>query len=70
MNQNLSDEYYTDDGCPIKCFTCDAINIKSRTVDIIANCVCETAYYCDDCGEDLGYWAYGSFNPYYKEGIK
>jgi len=38
--------------------------VTSKAMCSIANVTCEVAYY-DRFGREIGYWAYGSFDPSY-----
>jgi len=60
-------EYYTEEGEPIRCVFCESIRIDYRTKEIVANVVAELQYFCCDCNEEVGYWAYGYFDPKYKQ---
>lgn len=61
----MKEEYYKEDGQPIKCFSCGSTNIEEKIVSSINYTACEVRYDCGDCGEDVGYWAYGYFDPQY-----
>lgn len=59
----LDTENYTEDGAPKKCKHCGSDNIDYKSTDHIDYMVCEAEYRCGDCGELLGRWAYGNFEP-------
>ena len=57
-------KYYDDEHRPIRCRFCESTNITSKTTGYIEGYACEAEYRCGDCGEKVGYWAYGYFDPY------
>ena len=64
-------DYFEDNGSPIKCHKCDSIKIEEKitgVVDVFQGMgpTCEAEYFCE-CGECVGYWAYGSWHPQYRE---
>lgn len=59
------DKYYKDDGEPIKCTKCESKELSMKILDYIANVPCEQECRCPECGEIVGYWAYGSWDPVY-----
>lgn len=71
-------EFYREDGHPIKCRHCNAVNFKEVVRDQITTLategpypvslgvvVCEKEYVCSGCGDSAAYWAYGRFDPTY-----
>jgi hypothetical protein len=58
---------YTEDGCPVICVHCGSARIAESARDYLNGIPCETAYVCTDCGNTVGYWAYGNFDPGYRE---
>ena len=59
--------YFNEDCSPIKCPKCDSIKINEKILGMIdlfqgIGPVCETEYICE-CGECVGHWAYGCWNP-------
>ena len=60
-------DYFADDNEPIKCTKCKSHRIISFVKDRLNGIVCEELYECGNCGSPLGYWAYGHFEPIYKE---
>lgn len=76
MNKNLSNEYYEEDGFPIKCPHCDGERFEQTVMDSIDVGVgtgypCEIRYWCSnpECEEEVQYWAYGHFDPCFAEGL-
>lgn len=63
-------DYFEPDGAPIKCPKCDSKNIQEKILGVVdvyhgMGPTSEAEYYCE-CGECVGYWAYGSWYPSYK----
>lgn len=67
MKECQINEYYLDDGFPIKCWHCQSNDIRSDIKDILTHIISEQEYICNSCGSDLAYWAYGYFDPGYKK---
>lgn len=63
----MDGEYYTEEGEPIKCCYCDCEHLYEMTKDIVQHTVAEYAIVCHSCNEVVGYWAYGYFDPFFKE---
>lgn len=61
-------KYYDDDGWPKKCPKCRCKRIDSGTIDTINGTVSEEEFRCHSCGTVVAYWAYGYFDPWFKEG--
>jgi hypothetical protein len=59
--------YYDEDGAPKRCPHCGCTVIYEETKEIIQGHVAEFRCECCACDEEIGYWAYGSYNPMYKE---
>lgn len=58
--------YIDDEGYPIKCQYCGCKSkIDTETVDTINGFTCEEKAICKNCGKEIGYWAYGSWNWYF-----
>ena len=55
--------YYGEDCRPKMCTTCDSLNVKETAIDWIDHTVCEKNIFCGDCGQYLGLWAYGNYEP-------
>ena len=47
----------------IQCPYCKGENLKETNHDYIKHIICEYDYYCDDCKEIVGHWAYGHAMP-------
>ena len=60
-------DYYEDDCKPKKCTKCDSTDLKSTVDDIVNGHICEETVICRTCGKELGFWAYGNWNPKYRE---
>jgi hypothetical protein len=57
-------EYYRTDGCPIKCINCGSENLEGIVTDTLdGHLIMEYKIDCHDCGETVGYWAQGHFDP-------
>lgn len=69
----LRAEYFTPEGCPSRCMHCGSHDISVKVTDSIdvgvggGGIPCEEEHHCTNCGETLGQWAYGSFNPAFPE---
>jgi hypothetical protein len=69
--ERLVRDYFTEDGAPKKCPKCDSPKITEKilaVVDVFQGMgpTCEAEYFCE-CGECVGFWAYGSWHPQYRE---
>lgn len=62
-------EYYKDDGTPLRCRHCLSDNLISVTKCEINGTICEFAVDCNHCGKNVGYWAYGYYDPSYLNGF-
>lgn len=60
-------DYFKPDNSPTKCTKCDSTDLKSIVADITNGYIGEETIICRTCGKDLGFWAYGVWNPKYKE---
>lgn len=60
-------EFYRDDGSPIRCWRCYSSLISSVNRAYCAEVACEIDYYCKSCKELLAFWAYGGYDPIYRE---
>ena len=63
-------DWYTEDGQPIKCWKCGCTEQREVVISMVdvfqgMGPVCEYEVFCAVCGESIGYWAYGSFDPGY-----
>lgn len=58
-------DYFESSCKPIKCFTCDSENITEIVTDTLDMRVHEFKCICDECGEEVGYWAHGYYDPAY-----
>ena len=56
-------EYFNEDYSPKKCPNCKSTEFVETVKEQIEGIVCEYYITCKDCGTDLGYWAYGGFDP-------
>lgn len=61
--------YYSKDGIPIKCQHCGSKRFGIRCAAFIEGTSCEEYTLCMDCGRDVAFWAYGSYDPAYRENI-
>jgi hypothetical protein len=59
LTRNIEQGYIQADGTPIKCTNCESKNIGMKNEMYISYGLCEYEKYCRDCGQLLGYWAYG-----------
>jgi hypothetical protein len=61
-------DYYTEEGCPIKCMACGHDVIRERVIAMVdfyngMGPPCEIEYVCEACGTVAGYWLYGVYDP-------
>lgn len=63
--QNPVGVYFNDDCSPKCCTNCAATEFSQTIKEQVEGSVCEYSIMCDKCGTELGYWAYGNFNPDY-----
>ncbi len=64
-------DYFYDDGSPKKCPKCGSTKIMEKVMGVVdvfcgMGPTCEAEYYCE-CGECVGFWAYGSWYPEYRQ---
>ena len=62
------DGCYDEDGAPIKCWKCGAEKITEKVTDTLdvgvgRGVMMEFECICGQCGERVGYWAHGSYDP-------
>lgn len=67
----LVSDYFEDDGAPKKCPKCDSTKITEKIIGVVdvfqgMGPTCEAEYFCE-CGELVGFWAYGSWHPQGRE---
>jgi len=65
--QRLVRDYFEEDGAPKKCPKCDSTKITEKIIGVVdvfqgMGPTCEADYFCE-CGEHVGFWAYGSWHP-------
>lgn len=58
---------YDSEGCPICCPFCHCKKINDLIQSIDGGMASEIQYNCSSCKDIIGYWAYGSYDPYFKE---
>jgi hypothetical protein len=58
--------YFDDDGAPVKCPKCQSIKFTEKILGVVD--VYHEAEYICECGEIVGFWAYGSWDPSFKDG--
>lgn len=60
--------YYGEQGEPYRCKQCDSwhwTDHKETTIDRLDYTPCEVEISCKRCGNIMGYWAYGHYEPPY-----
>ena len=67
MNKTEKSEYYNKDNCPIKCFKCESTDIENIIMSRDEAYVYEALLNCKSCEQELGYFAYGYYDPKYME---
>ena len=65
---------YSEDGAPIKCCKCGSEQITEKVTNTLDVGVgrgmpMEFECVCDQCGEVVGYWAYGYYDPSFMTAI-
>lgn len=68
----LVSNYFADDGAPLQCPKCECRYIREKIVGVVdvvhgQGPTCEAEYFCQECGEPVGFWAYGSWHPEYRD---
>ena len=63
---------YTEDGQPMKCWKCGGTEITEKVRDMLdvwcgQGPVMEFECVCGNCGESVGYWAHGYYDPGYMD---
>jgi hypothetical protein len=66
----LKNRYYNKDGSPKKCKHCGSDSLFMYARGTEANVVSEWEHNCTECGYSVAYWAYGYFDPAYREYYK
>lgn len=61
---------YPDRAEPVACPHCGGEELISRVVDRFEQTPCELAVHCGNCREDLGFWAYGHWDPAYADSLR
>lgn len=69
----MIDEYFEQDGAPKKCPKCKSKKFTEKIIGVVdlfqgQGPICEVEYFCE-CGECVGFWAYGSWDSRYKDGF-
>ena len=60
---------YAEDGAPLKCEKCGCTSFVEKVMSVVAvldngdGPTTEAAYHCLNCKTQVGYWAYGSWDP-------
>jgi len=60
-------KYYRKDHSPKYCCYCGSKDISYITKETIANVEAEFSCVCVECDKEIGYWAYGYYNPIYSK---
>jgi hypothetical protein len=63
----MVDKYFFLDDSPKKCTNCGCTVIDEIITNEINYITCECKLCCHNCKKELGYFAYGNYDPYYKE---
>lgn len=58
MRWLLLSHYYDTDGTPLRCYKCGGTEFYGNNDSIY-----EEEFYCKNCNECVGQWAYGYYNP-------
>lgn len=61
------EEYYTEDGQPIRCYKCGCENLHDRTMNGQDGHIWEFERSCTECKHKLGWWAYGAWATFHEE---
>lgn len=64
------DRAYKTDGYPLRCEQCDSDEMDAHIKATINGQPCEVFTRCEQCDTGLSYWAYGSFDPFYRENYR
>ena len=64
--ENTLTKYFKENGEPIACTSCDYDVIVTDTITYDGGYPSEVKFNCKSCGLELGYYAYGSFDPAYR----
>lgn len=65
----LRGRYYNRQGQPVRCPICEGTDIFEASRDDIDGLVSEFACICGSCECEIGYWAYGHYDPSYRKSI-
>jgi len=57
--------FFRKDCSPKRCLNCWSSNLDEKEKDSINDITCEIEIRCSRCGQNAGYWAYGSYDPGY-----
>jgi len=59
--------YYQKDGSPKRCPYCGSKALWEEATEVLnIVTVLEARYVCGHCEREVGYWAYGAFDPKYR----
>jgi hypothetical protein len=61
--------YYHSDHRPIKCQYCGGTKIDTIIKDDLNGITTEYSVICGDCYNEIGYWAYGYYDPSFSENL-
>lgn len=59
------DRYFADDGHPRRCLFCDCTDVREKTTAMVGWTAAEIEARCHHCKAQVGYWAYGYWDPSY-----
>lgn len=59
--RDIKKGYIDKDGTPLKCFKCESKELEEYGQYYEEHYCIEYGVKCKDCGQKLGYWAYGSW---------
>lgn len=63
-------EYFHEDGEPKRCTACYGDKFTEHVTGVIEYTTCEKEVHCDNCGLNVGYWAYGYWDTRFEENFR
>lgn len=63
-------DHYTWSNAPMSCYRCGSTSFRNTTKSIDGGVVSQYVLHCKDCDTEVGYWAYGAWDPGYANNKK
>lgn len=70
MSFRMKDYYFFYGGSTKRCMACGSDVLFGEVISADHGFTSEWKLSCTKCKEEVGYWAYGHWNPYYEDILK